>query len=78
MLQLQGEGGERNLLRHRQYCHSGEVGGLVPCIPLTAWGVKGQTASWAHVYTVTNLSFNITFKQTATSVGYASGKHTHL
>lgn len=48
MLQLQREGRERNLFRYGQDSHSGEVGGLVPSIPLTARGVEGQAASWRH------------------------------
>lgn len=49
VLQLQGEGRERNLFRYRQDGHSGQVGGLVPSIPLTAGGVEGQAASCRRV-----------------------------
>lgn len=44
VLQLQSEGSEGNLVRHRQDGHSGQVGDWVPCIPLTVGGVEAQTA----------------------------------
>ena len=43
-LQLQGEGGEGDLLRRGQHRHGAEVGGLVARVPLASWGVKGQAA----------------------------------
>ena len=46
VLQLQCEGCEGYLLRHRQHGDSGQVGRRVPCIPLTAWGVQGQAPGW--------------------------------
>lgn len=45
MLQLQSEGSEGNLLRHRQDGHSGQVGDWIPSVPLAGWGVESQTTS---------------------------------
>lgn len=45
VLQLQGEGGQRDVLGDGQHGDSGQVGGLVPSVPLAAGGVQGQTAS---------------------------------
>lgn len=46
VLKLQGEGGQRDVLGDRQHSDSGQVGRLVPSVPLAARGVQGQTASW--------------------------------
>lgn len=45
VLQLQGEGGEGDLLRHREDSHGGQVGRLVPGVPLTPRGVESQAAA---------------------------------
>lgn len=45
MLQFQGEGSQRDILGDRQHGDGGQVGRLVPSIPLAAGGVQGQTAS---------------------------------
>lgn len=54
MLQLQGEGRQRDFFWYRQDCHSGKIGGLASCIPLTARSVEGQTASWGHARVLAN------------------------
>lgn len=46
VLQLQGERGQRDFLRHGQHGHGGQVGGRIACVPLTAWSVQRQTTGW--------------------------------
>lgn len=46
VLQLQGEGSQRNLLGDGQHGDGGQVGRLIPSVPLADGGVQGQTASW--------------------------------
>lgn len=42
VLQLQGEGGQGDVLGDRQHGHGGQVGRLVPSIPLAPRGVQSQ------------------------------------
>lgn len=46
VLQLQGERGQRNFLRHGQHGHSGQVGGRIAGVPFTARRVQRQITGW--------------------------------
>ena len=48
VLQLQGEGGEGDVIRDGQDGDSGEVGGRVPRVPLAGGGVETQTTCWEN------------------------------
>lgn len=46
VLQLQGEGGQGDVLGDGQHGDGGQVGRLIASVPLADGGVQGQTASW--------------------------------
>lgn len=52
VLQLKGESGQRNFLRHGQHGHSGQVGGRIASIPLTAGSVQRQATGWKTTGTI--------------------------